>query len=296
MEGWILSTILNCVLLASAFAQVTNLRSEKELFAIENSFSRDSESKGFRAANLLYAADDAVVFRPLEINAKEWSRQLKDTTFITTWSPSFLEISAAGDLGFATGPFETRSTVAGENKITHGQFATVWKKQPDGTWKFIMDFGSGTLPETEAMTKEPVYRPGVEKESSFIEVNQKEEWQKVLDIEAAFSTECQSQGDLSALNQYAEENIHFFYQREFYTHDLKQVAIRIKNQNGRHIWNPTKGTVARSGDLAHVYGTHQFIDGNSIREGYYMRIWKRQMKGDWKIALQVRNLVDALPR
>jgi hypothetical protein len=64
----------------------------------------------------------------------------------------------------------------------------------------------------------------------------------------------------------------------------------------KHTWHPKKAIVAASGDLAHVYGTHTFTDGDVIKEGYYMRIWKKLPGQPWAVVVQVRSLVAALPK
>jgi ketosteroid isomerase-like protein len=54
------------------------------------------------------------------------------------WTPDFAD--APGDLGYTYGQFvfsEKDST--GKMNVTKKSFHTVWKKQKDGTWKFVWD-------------------------------------------------------------------------------------------------------------------------------------------------------------
>jgi ketosteroid isomerase-like protein len=63
-----------------------------------------------------------------------------------TWTPTKGEVIGAGDIGYTTGASVFRARRAdGTVSDRRGQYLTVWKKQPDGTWRVIFDTGS-TLP------------------------------------------------------------------------------------------------------------------------------------------------------
>ena len=58
-------------------------------------------------------------------------------------------------------------------------------------------------------------------------------------------------------------------------------------------WQPTDAVVSSGGDLGYSYGVIQ-IGGRAASEQavayeYYLRIWKRQPAGDWKVVLEAAN-------
>ena len=296
-----------------------NQAGRKTLFDLEVEFSNAAKQIGFIAANTKYAAPDAIVFRPLEINAKEWSRlnsvkefarknnitdigewmkknNVKDTTMVVQRTPSFVDVSIAGDLGYATGPFESYAV----NPVGHGQFVTVWSKQQDGTFKFIMDFGSNLLPY--AFVKEPAFQPLgssvnlTDRIQTYKIVDDGKATDEILALEEQFTAVGQSDGDIAAYKQFGSRDMRLMYQSQFYVKGIDSVYSRVSRQNGKHTWHPKKALVAASGDLAHVYGTHTFRDGDVVKEGYYMRIWKKLPGKPWAIVVQVRSLVVALPK
>ncbi|PYX88395.1 MAG: nuclear transport factor 2 family protein, partial [Acidobacteria bacterium] len=60
------------------------------------------------------------------------------------------EMAASGDLGYTYGTFEFRAKDKdGHPIVRYGKYATVWKKQKDGTWKVAMDMGN-SAPEHQA--------------------------------------------------------------------------------------------------------------------------------------------------
>lgn len=56
------------------------------------------------------------------------------------WTPDYIEVSKAGDLAYTYGKYEWHSTDAsGKEHVSKGVFHTVWKRQHDGTWKYVWD-------------------------------------------------------------------------------------------------------------------------------------------------------------
>ena len=54
------------------------------------------------------------------------------------WKPEFGSVARSGDLGFTTGPV-TRRGEAQPNAAPGGRYFTIWRRQPDGTWKYVID-------------------------------------------------------------------------------------------------------------------------------------------------------------
>jgi ketosteroid isomerase-like protein len=77
---------------------------------------------------------------------KEWAPFFEPNGPTLTWAPTKGEAIGAGDVGYTVGTSVFRS-VGADGKVTvrPGQYVTVWKKQPNGSWQAIFDTGS-TLP------------------------------------------------------------------------------------------------------------------------------------------------------
>ena len=57
-------------------------------------------------------------------------------------------MSASGDMGFTWGQYEGDSKDAEGNPVKKtGRYMTVWKKQPDGSWKVELDASNDGPPE-----------------------------------------------------------------------------------------------------------------------------------------------------
>ena len=66
------------------------------------------------------------------LNAQE------DTSFTMTWMPSGADIASSADMGYTYGVYKV---VTADTTLT-GTYLNVWKKQPDGQWKFVIDSGN----------------------------------------------------------------------------------------------------------------------------------------------------------
>jgi len=66
---------------------------------------------------------------------------------VLKWEPLKAEVAASGDLGYTFGRYESITLDSLENEvIRYGTYVSVWKKQDDGSWKFVIDAGN-SLPD-----------------------------------------------------------------------------------------------------------------------------------------------------
>jgi ketosteroid isomerase-like protein len=53
------------------------------------------------------------------------------------WRPEVVSVAASNDLGFTFGPAWSRN--ASDPPANSGRYFTIWRRQPDGQWKFVVD-------------------------------------------------------------------------------------------------------------------------------------------------------------
>ena len=121
------------------------------LIEADRAFSALSEKEGMIKAFLEYIADDGVVLRDNSYPSAGKSELVKyyegksDTSFTLTWEPLFEKLAEGGDLGYTYGIYT--HTVNATGAISKGTYTTVWQKQSDGRWKWVLDTGNQGLPE-----------------------------------------------------------------------------------------------------------------------------------------------------
>ena len=117
---------------------------KSELFAVEKEFCAMAQLEGVQKAFVYFADDSAVVQqRGQLLKGKEMIRKQYESfprQAKLEWAPDFADVSTSGDLGYTYGKYTFTSTDSiGKTTQSGGIFHTVWKRQPDGKWRFVWD-------------------------------------------------------------------------------------------------------------------------------------------------------------
>ena len=130
---------------------------EEELYNADIEFSNLSKAEGRNASFIKYCDEEAVMLSPysMPIEGKEFivSKLLSksDTSFSLTWQPINASVAESGELGYTYGLWNLELTDSSGNRISEqGTYATVWRKNEKGEWKFVLDIGNeGLSPKPE---------------------------------------------------------------------------------------------------------------------------------------------------
>jgi hypothetical protein len=127
-------------------ARLDSLRND--LLQTDLSFSQLSEQKGRNAAFIAFAAEHATMLRPysMPLTGKDSiiSRfsSHPDTAYTLTWVPVRADVARSGELGFTYGTYQLIIKNIGKEE---GTYCTVWKKDKNHSWKFVLDTGNEGL-------------------------------------------------------------------------------------------------------------------------------------------------------
>jgi ketosteroid isomerase-like protein len=189
----------------------------------------------------------------------------------------FGDISAAGDLGYTTGPVLYTDTGDNPRPPRHGMYFSVWQKQADGSWKVAIDMGVN-VPSAAG----PI-------ETKFVAVtkvglSKKQNAQDYKTLDADLSNSIAANPNTA----YAS-----WLDKEFRIHragvapitDRKDLASVVRQAKFEFI----DGKIAESNDLAFTYGKYS-TEGET---GYYVHVWRRNGSGEWKLVADIQN---ALPK
>lgn len=118
----------------------------ENLLKTEDDFKNLSQSKGIAVAFYAFADENAVIKRENDTlikgkeNIKAYYSNPKFKNASVSWKPDFVEVSADGSLAYTYGKFVwTSKDSLGNQKEFKGRFHTVWKRQKDGSWKYVWD-------------------------------------------------------------------------------------------------------------------------------------------------------------
>src|SRR5215475_765187 len=186
----------------------------KSLVETEQAFSKAAEVQGTREAFAAFIADDGILYRPAAVNGKQWLKEHplppSSTRNLLAWQPIFARVSRAGDLGYTTGPWEYKDNIKDEKPSGYGNFVTVWKVQPDGTWKFVVDLGISHPMSAGPLKIWRVPDSELSVNAGKGTVNVEEERARLLERDRSFSAAVQTQTASSSYQAFAADDLRYF--------------------------------------------------------------------------------------
>lgn len=282
----------------SAGAQTPETPAAAPVVAAERAFAADAPSLGVAGSFNKWSVPEAIVIaggRAQRIGEVYPDRPRPADEPLLEWWPNFAGIARSGDLGFTTGGV----AVNGERT---GHYFTIWKRQPDGSWKWVYDGGSGASaadvpgPESEPDILPPgpellrVVRPG--DDTSRYPPASGSAMNAVREQEAALAAAAATDQKAAHLARMADNG-------RLYVAPLAPAIGRAAFEEALSGWpatfrfGPTEGGGASDyGDLVWTYGPAAWTRDGQPRSGHYVRLWQRQ-EGGWKIVLA--QLIPAPP-
>ena len=253
------------------------------LVEAERAFARTSVERGIRESFLTFFADDGIAFLPGPVNAKEaYGKRpaLAGKPEVTLdWAPIYGDIAQSGELGYSTGPAIFSDNTPQNSPPRHSLFFSIWKKQANGDWKVILDLGVQlerayaplTAPYRRAPNLQTTVPKGEDHQAS------------LLKTERAFFERASTN---FAWAEYLHPRAMVYRDGQMPLSGQEWRARPAEPMTGE----PIKVEVARSGDLGYSYGFYRL---GSQEKGHYVRVWRRDRTGQWRIVFDVAK---ALPR
>jgi ketosteroid isomerase-like protein len=279
------------ILAISALTQETEIHSTLlGLANAERAFAKMSVEKGVREAFYNNFAEDGINFQPHPTNTREAYRkspvQQAPPSITLNWAPIYGDVSRAGDLGYTTGPFINEDHSPAKRPARHGMYSSVWKKQADGSWKVVLDLGI-QLPSAAAPLNAPFQAaPHWKVKAASATVEQG--ISALLNADRAFFETSQS-NPAQAWHRFLSDDARIHRSQLMPLTGKSDLRTWIGKQtasSGGISGEPIKADVARSSDLGYSYGKYE-LKAEKIEKGYYVRVWKLDAKGDWRIVFDV---------
>ena len=190
------------------------------------------------------------------------------------WTPEFADIASSGDLGYTTGPWEIRRNPQ-DTPVAFGHYVTLWRKQADGAWKVELDIGIG---HDRVPLANKVESPAIPKEVAATRPKS--------DIDKARASLANADQDASSsLLKYIATDVRL-YRGGALPMIGKGAAQDWLSKNPASLKTQQVGVkIANAADLGYSYGTTPTSN--------YLRIWKKQRDGSWKIVLDLFSPIPA---
>lgn len=138
------AVILSLILIFSCRPATDIETAREEIFQTEKAFEKMVSEKGMADAFYHFADSSAAINRGNTIIAgknhiKNYYEENGDSNATLNWTPDFIDVSDDGTMGYTYGRYTWRKRDSTGMNERSGVFHTVWRKQKDGTWKYVWD-------------------------------------------------------------------------------------------------------------------------------------------------------------
>jgi len=253
----------------------------------ERDFAAACRRVGMRDSFLQYFADDALFFVPEPVNAKELLSKRPAEPFAArqlTWEPRLGDVSSSGDLGWLTGPSELVVPAAPEPGPRHQVYLSVWRRQPTGDWRVIIDVGVATpsaapfAPGFQRFAMSDRFAKGGGRVAA------------TASLEAADRALNERASSKSIADGYAPALLN---SSRLHRDDIlpivgqEKIVEWLRAQPGKFSASTTKAEAAEAGDFGYTYGSYKIDGSETPKTGSYIRLWERRADGTWFVAVDV---------
>ncbi len=144
----VISILISLLFLLSCLPNKDKASIEKyklEIINTEREFAKLLAAEGIAEAFYQYADSNAVINRRNGLvkgkeAIKEYYNNYPYTELKLEWEPDFVDVAASDDFGYTYGKsFFSAKDTTGKIVEYNGYFHTVWKRQKDGTWRYVWD-------------------------------------------------------------------------------------------------------------------------------------------------------------
>ncbi len=282
-----LAGILSC----TGGGQDARTEALNSLVESERAFARSATELGVQEAFLAFLADDAVLFRPRVVKGKEWLAKQPPTPGQLSWEPRYADVAESADLGFTLGPWTYRPEGA-DSVVARGYYFSVWRRGPDGVWKVVIDHGTTSAPpaaEGDVESASVTESRGAAKGS----IDRGAVRTELLRADRSFAGAVGKAGSADRLDRFVSAQTRVV--RDGRPPTLVASLNSLESAWPTPMfWEVLGGDVSNSGTFGFTFGEYETRDSTGdrpIEDGNYLRTWRRDGDGNWRIVVDLMSAV-----
>jgi ketosteroid isomerase-like protein len=236
----------------------------------ERAFAQAAAQSGIVQAFRQFAAPDAVMFLPGPTPATQalatarWAGDL-------VWRTHYVGVASSGDLAFSAGP----SLLRGAGRPLGGFYLTIWRRQPDGGWKYVLDHAADMPPAIFGLPPRPLAAvnteplPGPPSNEGMREADASLNTALPKGAAAAFAARLDDQALLVRTMRPVAQG--------------RGKALTLVADSPPILEAVTLGgSRSMDGSLGYTYGSARWSGPEGPQAGYYVRVWRASPQG-WRL-------------
>ena len=277
--------------------QMSQMEHWQTLVQADQRFALLTTQAGRRAAFLEFLASDSVVFRegPVDALTLYSSPSFAEAASEIDWKAHYVDVSYAGDVGLSAGPLTVFNDTGTDS---YGHLISIWRSSSAG-WELMADIVVN-IPGFLSLDVEPNYSdtlPVIAETANPTSVAVAENTlQSLVDADELFGRSINFRGGQRALLRYGLENTRVY---------LPGMGPAVGAEAASSVYgafldnqlattNPINlsnvgAYLSSSREMGYTYGTME-TDSNAAEAGFrtsYMRLWRFNQEGEWRIAVEV---------
>ena len=279
--GWGRATAIGAATMAAALAVAAGAHAiavhpaapgspGQQIEDAERAFVQAVAQSGIAPGFRQFAAPDAVMFLPdptfaiPALDHAHWAGEL-------LWRPQYVGVAPSGDMAFSVGP----SLAKAVGKASGGYYLSIWKRGPDGVWKFAVDHGVDMPASIFAGPVQPATVLALDAPTSPRSPEAIREADGALNValvksaSAAFAARMDDQAIVVRTN------------RPVAVGRKKAVALASEAPGVQEAYT-LNGAVSSDGNLGYTYGRARWSTPSGPQMAYYVRVWRSGPQG-WRL-------------
>jgi ketosteroid isomerase-like protein len=256
----------------------------ESLVNAERAFAKAATQKGIRDSFLKFFAEDAIAFAPAPVSATARLRGRQSrpfTDYELTWEPRTGDVAASGELGWLTGPSTFIDHTSATPTPHHGNYLSVWRRQPGGPWRVYIDVGSdppNPVAFAPGFTRFPLTSryTGQQQQSAAAA--------SLLDADKALNSQIAAIGPAAAYSAVTTDGSRLHRSGFMPAIGTAEIRAWLNTNSAGLSATSVAADAATSGDLGYSYGSYEH---KTVERGAYVRVWQREGAGKWLLVADV---------
>lgn len=252
----------------------------------EKEFAARALVVGWKEAFLEYFSDAALGFDEEGVGfAKDQIRKSPDPPkdLQLLWEPRYGDIAGTEEIGYLTGPSRTVSPSRNNGQPRHSVYASIWKRQRDGTFEVVMDVGVPTpreAPFAAGFTRAP---------SSNRFAGDYDDRTPPLSAAEGILNSALRSSQTRAYRGRLAPGARLHRPNVMPVTGEANILKWLGTQPAFSTADSRFTEASRSGDLGYTWGNYVIAARGkaAAQRGFYVRVWIRERTGQWKVALDV---------
>lgn len=251
----------------------------QKIYETEKAFERASAEKGINQAFIEFSAPDGVCFLSgAPSNCREFWKTLPASPAFLTWNPTYIDVSSNGLFAASTGNSVYRGKGKDDTNVSYGEYLTIWQKQPDNSYKAVVDIG---------ISHEKPEKTETEWKTAAISTNsQTAQIGYAGDTAAAFFETLTKQGIQKAYKNYAADDLRVLREGKMPFVGKTAWLAELKKDKSK-VTIKKRTSFFGAADFAYTVNSYSAVKPDKTTEnGNFVQVWKLK-DGKWQIAFDI---------